>query len=47
MKKEIMYDPVAQGSFRMMFGFKQPSTYRHQKWVKVERTKKENNEDKR
>ena len=47
MKKEELYDPVKTGSFQMMFGFKQPSTYRHQKWVKVERTKKENNEDKR
>jgi|TARA_R110002167_G_scaffold182479_1_gene382851 hypothetical protein len=39
MKKEIMYDPVAQGSFRMMFGFKQPSCYRHAKWVSIAKVK--------
>ena len=29
MKKEILYDPVKTGSFRMMFGFKQPEVYRY------------------
>ena len=41
MKKQKFYCPETQGTFQMMFGFKQPSTYRKQKWVKVERTKKE------
>ena len=47
MKKEKLYDPEKVGSFRMMFGFKQPDKYLPKKWVKVERTKKENNENKR
>ena len=40
MKKEILYDPVKTGSFRMMFGFQQPNKYLPKKWKKVERTKK-------
>jgi len=39
MKKEVLYDPVTQGSFKMMFGFNQPSCYRHQKWVSIARTR--------
>jgi len=39
MRKEILYDPTTQGSFRMMFGFKQPSCYRHQKWVSIAKVK--------
>ena len=45
MKKEELYDPATVGTFRMMFGFKQPSVYRHQKWVSIKqeykKTKKE------
>ena len=41
MKKEELYDPVKTGSFRMMFGFKQPSTYLHQKWVSIKKPKEE------
>jgi hypothetical protein len=33
--KDKLYDPVKTGSFRMMFGFKQPSCYKHQKWVSI------------
>jgi hypothetical protein len=44
MKKEELYDPVKTGSFRMMFGFKQPSTYRPQKWVSIKKPKEEKNE---
>jgi len=39
--KEKMYDPVNKGSFRMMFGFAQPSKYLPKKWIPIERTKKE------
>ena len=31
MKKEELYNPEKTGSFVMMFGFKQPSTYRPNK----------------
>ncbi len=41
MKKEELYDPVKIGSFRMMFGFPQPSKYLPKKWIPIERTKKE------
>lgn len=44
MKKEELYDPVKTGSFQMMFGFPQPSTYRHQKWVSIKKPKTEKNE---
>jgi len=44
MKKEELYDPVKTGSFRMMFGFPQPSTYRPQKWVSIKKPKEEKNE---
>jgi hypothetical protein len=44
MKKVELYDPVKTGSFRMMFGFQQPSTYRPQKWVSIRKPKEENNE---
>jgi len=47
MKKEELYDPEKIGSFQMMFGFPQPSTYRHQKWVSIRKTKTEKNENKR
>lgn len=47
MKKEELYDPEKTGSFRMMFGFQQPSTYRPQKWVSIRRPKTEKNENKR
>ena len=41
MNKEELYDPVKTGSFRMMFGFPQPSKYLPKKWIPIERTKKE------
>ena len=41
MKKEKFYNPEKTGSFRMMFGFQQPSTYRPQKWVSIRKTKEE------
>ena len=41
MKKEELYDPEKTGSFVMMFGFKQPSTYRPNKWVSIRKTKTE------
>jgi hypothetical protein len=41
MNKEKLYCPDKQGSFRMMFGFKQPSTYRPQKWVSIKKPKEE------
>ena len=44
MKKEKFYNPEKTGSFRMMFGFQQPSTYRPQKWVSIKKPKEENNE---
>jgi hypothetical protein len=47
MKNEELYDPVKTGSFRMMFGFQQPSTYRPQKWVSIRKPKTEKNENKR
>ena len=47
MKKEELYDPVKVGSFQMMFGFKQPSTYRPQKWVSIRKPKTEKDENKR
>ena len=28
-KKEKLYDPEKTGSFRMMFGFKQPEVFRY------------------
>mgnify|MGYP006119072375 CR=1 FL=1 len=37
--KDKLYDPVNTGSFKMMFGFKQPSCYRHQKWVSIAKTR--------
>ena len=39
MKKEELNDPVKTGSFRMMFGFQQPSKYRPQKWVSIKKLK--------
>jgi hypothetical protein len=39
MKKQKLYDPEKTGSFVMMFGFKQPSTYRPNKWVSIRKTK--------
>ena len=47
MKKEELYDSVKTGSFRMMFGFPQPSTYRPQKWVSIRKPKTEKDENKR
>jgi hypothetical protein len=47
MKKEELYDPEKTGSFRMMFGFQQPSTYRPNKWVSIRKPKTEKNENKR
>ena len=47
MKKEKMYDPEKVGSFRMMFGFKQPDKYLPKKWVSIRKPKTEKNEDKR
>ena len=44
-KKEELYDPEKIGSFQMMFGFKQPDTYRYQNVIR--KTKKEKDEDKR
>jgi len=41
MKKEKLYDPEKTGSFVMMFGFKQPSTYRPNKWVSIRKPKEE------
>jgi len=41
MNKEKLYCPDKQGSFRMMFGFPQPSTYRPQKWVSIKKPKEE------
>ena len=41
MNKEELYDPVKTGSFQMMFGFPQPSTYRPQKWVSIKKPKEE------
>tara|TARA_R110000824_G_scaffold64494_1_gene168492 strand:- start:306 stop:461 length:156 start_codon:yes stop_codon:yes gene_type:complete len=35
MKKDKLYDPVKTGSFQMMFGFKQPTTYYKNKWISV------------
>lgn len=35
MKKEKMYDPEKQGTFRMMFGFKQPTNYIPNKWKSI------------
>ena len=39
MKKEKLYNPEKTDSFVMMFGFKQPSTYRKNKWVSIKKTK--------
>ena len=39
MKKEKLYNPEKTDSFVMMFGFKQPSTYRPNKWVSIKKTK--------
>ena len=39
MKKEELYDPVKTGSFRMMFGFKQPSGYKVNKWKSIARVR--------
>ena len=47
MKKEELYDPVKTGSFQMMFGFKQPRTYRPKNWVSIRKPKEEKNENKR
>lgn len=41
MNKEKLYCPDKQGSFRMMFGFPQPSKYRPQKWVSIKKPKEE------
>ena len=41
MKKEELYDPVKTGSFRMMFGFPQPSKYLPKKWVSIKKPKEE------
>jgi|TARA_R110001592_G_scaffold7761_1_gene43105 hypothetical protein len=41
MKKEKLYNPEKTDSFVMMFGFKQPSTYRPNKWVSIKKTKEE------
>jgi hypothetical protein len=41
MNKEKLYCPDKQGSFRMMFGFPKPSTYRPQKWVSIKKPKEE------
>tara|TARA_R110001599_G_scaffold322764_1_gene534090 strand:- start:1414 stop:1569 length:156 start_codon:yes stop_codon:yes gene_type:complete len=35
MNKDKLYDPVKIGSFQMMFGFKQPTTYYKNKWVSI------------
>ena len=47
MKKEELYSPEKTGSFQMMFGFQQPSTYRPQKWVSIRKPKTEKDENKR
>ena len=39
--KIAMYDPEKVGSFEMMFGFKQPTTYRPNKWIPISERKKE------
>jgi|TARA_R110001632_G_scaffold161505_1_gene279912 hypothetical protein len=39
MKKDKLYNPDTQGTFRMMFGFKMPNGYKVNKWVKVPRTR--------
>lgn len=39
MKKEIMYDPEKDGSFKMMFGFQQPGIYRPKKWLSIKKVK--------
>ena len=44
MKKEELYDPVNTGSFRMMFGFEQPSRYITRKWKSIKKPKEEKNE---
>ena len=41
MKKEKLYCPEKTGTFQMMFGFPQPSTYRPQKWVSIKKPKTE------
>ena len=35
MKKSILYSPENTGSFQMMFGFKQPTTYYKNKWISI------------
>jgi hypothetical protein len=35
MNKDKLYDPVKIGSFQMMFGFKQPTTYYKNKWKSI------------
>jgi len=32
MKKEKLYNPDTQGTYKMMFGFNQPLGYRVKKW---------------
>jgi len=39
MKKPLLYSPENTGSFRMMFGFKQPTTYYKVKSIAKVRTK--------
>ena len=39
-----MYDPEKVGSFKMMFGFPQPSVYRPNKRVSIKKEKKEKKE---
>ena len=41
MNKEKLYDPVNTGSFRMMFGFEQPSRYITRKWKPIKKPKEE------
>ena len=41
MNKEELYDPVKTGSFKMMFGFPQPSKYLLKKWVSIKKPKEE------
>jgi len=42
-KKEKMYDPEKTGSFKMMFGFKQPEVIRYVPVVRQPRKSKDEN----
>tara|TARA_R110000772_G_scaffold129912_1_gene238120 strand:+ start:1604 stop:1738 length:135 start_codon:yes stop_codon:yes gene_type:complete len=39
MKKEKMYCPRTMGTFKMMFGFPQPTPYRPNKWKSIAKNK--------